>query len=312
MQKIKLLGLITAMVIAQSACSNLKDTLADMQVSEPVQLIDRGLEMVLTYKESGFAMKQTATFEPAAHQSDTPADTLCKSYTVCQTFPNIQMAEYAYQEAIDSLTEKEINHIRLAMNNTAVTYHLSQYEGYSKNVVRTYMELLYNTRKLIEETTDPNEKIQNSGFHFPDISIITPIDDDTPGIDDNNQENNTDDDSKKYNPQYYESEDGLFINFSWNQFTIGVHHSYDVQFGLRSRMGRVDTLCTQYKVTDTYTNELYALWQYELIDLIDLGNYGYALDGAVITHTDPYEVGMPKSSIKRYFLEMQERLLMFQ
>ena len=136
MQKSKLLGFIAAMVIAQSACSNLKDTISDMQTREPVQLIDKGFEMILSYKEAGVAMKQTASFEPAVHQSVPPADTICMSYYVRQSFPTVQIAQYAYQEAVDSLPEKDIKHMRLAMNGTDVSYYIPQYEGSTKSVVR--------------------------------------------------------------------------------------------------------------------------------------------------------------------------------
>ena len=314
MQKSKLLGFIAAMVIAQSACSNLKDTISDMQTSEPVQLIDKGLEMILSYKEAGVAMKQTASFEPAVHQSAPLADTICMSYYVRQSFPTVQIAQYAYQEAVDSLPEKDIKHMRLAMNGTDVSYYIPQYEGSTKSVVRTYMNLLYNTRKLMEENPSLDQESPNTGFHFPDISIITPIDDEnnSNGTDENNNDDNGDDDTKSYDPQYYESEDGLHIIFSWNQYTIGVHHSYDVQFGIRQRYGRTDTVCTQYHVTDTYNSVQYAEWQYELIDFLEQSKYHYILDGAVITYNDPFEVGVSKAVIKYYFLDLQDRLIRFQ
>jgi hypothetical protein len=308
MKKSLLWGVIALIVPAICTCDKETQTIDDMEFSDEAQFIDKGLQIILTYKGDAFRMKETATFQAISDREKNETDTICLSYIAQQIYNSDKLATKAYNEAMDSLTQQQARDMDLTLKGTTVSYHKTHYEGVSKPIIKRYMHLAYMMQKLADNNSDDNSNTSENTI------VIPGVDDSIPGIDDNHNgiENNTNQDDHKiktYDPEYYESPDGLKIKFAWNQYTIGVHHQFDVSFYVKYTFWGSDTLCMQFNVTDTYENEKYADVQFNMIDLYDLTYYGYSKDGDVITYHDPHEVGQPKTYIKKYFLELQERLL---
>ena len=106
MKKFKLFGLIAVAALAFVSCdliNDLEEASDEMNKSEEAKYTESedGLEISVTYKESGVGIAHIAKFKPEN------GDTLCTSLVSKTTFPLELAAKEAYEEMIKDLDEKE-------------------------------------------------------------------------------------------------------------------------------------------------------------------------------------------------------------
>ena len=144
MKKIKLFGLIAVAVFAFASCdliNDLEEASDEMNKSEEAKYTESedGLEITVSYKESGVGIYHIAKFKPEN------GDTLCTSLVSKTTFPLELAAKEAYEEMIKDLDETEKANI--TRNAKEITVDHPKNVGEKKDGIKIAFMAIYQGYK---------------------------------------------------------------------------------------------------------------------------------------------------------------------
>lgn len=283
--------MIAVAMMTMVSCDQIEDAINDIKDNQEAQVTDNGLQVSLSFKQSGYSEKHTATFEPGQGVAGLQ-DTLCTSYLVEKTFLTQDLARLAYNAICDSLPQQEVQKRQFELKDKTISYNEPTYVGMSKFLVKGQMQLYCNTINQAVNAAggfDPNKVNMPSGGSNPGQG----------GQSGQGGQGQGGSQLYKFNPQFTESEDGLKITYTYNDFTQSISRMQEVYF----ETVESDTLCTAYNYTDTYAREDIAQYEFEhKYSFEDLEPLNYQINGAVITHSDPDFIGVSKARIKQSIL----------
>ena len=179
MKKITFLGLMTAAVMAFSACNDNNDDLNDQGLN--YQESSDGLEITVTYSNSEISTKHTAKFEVKPNARTNRNDTICSSYFVENTFSTSELAKAYYSELADSLSDQEKKDMNIVLSDKTVSFYIPDMVGKNKMYIKYYTKNANNLIGNKNSNTNFSWGGNGSGFfnggngnfpgyHFPDSS----------------------------------------------------------------------------------------------------------------------------------------------
>lgn len=144
MKKIKLFGLIATIVFAFTSCDMLdevKDAIDEIQDDQEAQYVESedGLEITVSYKQSGVGIYHTAKFEPQS------GDTICTSFISKTTYP----AEFAAKEAYDNIVKDKSDQEKefITLKGKEITIDHPNNVGKTKAVIKFGLMSIYQGYK---------------------------------------------------------------------------------------------------------------------------------------------------------------------